>query len=472
MNWLSIRFKLTAWYFAILAFGLALLGVGSWFGMRASLYEAVDDGLRDRIQGVQKFMREQISALSLREIRDEFREHSVLGPGGDLFQVCDSAGAWLYRSIPLENNQVPIRRPDQLGALVLYENARVQNTPVRLASQRIEVNGDRYTVQVAAPMEDFYASLERFRSTLLFGLPMLLLMATAGGYWLSRRAISPVDEITQTARSISINNLSGRLRVPRTGDELERLSETLNEMLGRLENSVRRITQFTADASHELRAPLALMRTTAELALRRQRPDADYRAALEQVLAEAEQTSELVDSLLLLARADSGTDALTLTPVNAVEAVREAVAQGERLGAEKGVCVQSAFPDTPLRVKADAQALRRLFLILIDNAVKYSHPGGAVRVTIRAEEGTLIGLVSDSGIGISEGDLPHIFDRFWRADKVRSRDLGGVGLGLSIGRWIAERHGGAISVQSKPGRGSIFCVHLPLIEKDAAAYGG
>jgi heavy metal sensor kinase len=460
MNSHSIRFRLTAWYFAILGVGLTAVGIGAWFGMKASLYDAVDDGLRDRVQGVQKFMNEQISALSVREIRDEFREHSVLGPGGDLFQVCDDHGVWLYRSIPLENNQVPIRRPSQLGSGPLYETSSIQSIPVRLASQRIVVNQMPYSVEVAAPMDDFNASLERFRSLMTFSLPILLLLAIGGGYWLSRRALRPVDEITRTANSISIDSLSDRLVVPKTGDELQRLSETLNGMLARIENSVVRITQFTADASHELRTPLSLIRTTAEVALRRNRDPEEYREALGQVLAESEQTTKLVDGLLFLARADSRTDSLQLAPVNVVDTLREAVAQGQKLASEKGVSVESDLPRAAIEVSADSQALRGLFLILIDNAVKYTPSGGTVSVALRAVDGLVTATVKDSGIGIAEQDLPHIFDRFWRADKARSRETGGVGLGLSIARRIAERHGGEISVTSQPGRGATFCVRL------------
>lgn len=268
----SFRARLAVWYFAIIAAGLSVFGVGSLLAIKASLYHSIDDSLSDRVQGIKRFMDVQISALSINEIRDEFREHSVLGPGGDLFQVCDSDGAWLYRSQPLENNQVPIRLPSQLASGILREDIRVANTPLRIASQRITVGGAPiYRFQVAAPIGEILESLERFRWTLVIFIPVVLLASSAGGYLVSRRALKPVDEISTTARSISIYNLSERLTVPQTGDELQRLSETLNEMLARLNDSVQRMTQFTADASHELRAPVALIRTTAEFTLGRRR---------------------------------------------------------------------------------------------------------------------------------------------------------------------------------------------------------
>jgi len=199
----SIGFRLAAWYFLVFACGLAAFSILAWFAMQASVYHAIDDELGDRVRGVAKFMELQIASLSIPEIRDEFREHSVLGPGGDLFQISDQDGQWLYRSVPLENNNVPITRPAALVA-PRFETLRVQGHSLRFYSERIEVNGKRYTVQVAAPMDEALEALDRFRLLLLFAAPLLLIAASAGGYWLSTRALSPVDEISHTAQRISI----------------------------------------------------------------------------------------------------------------------------------------------------------------------------------------------------------------------------------------------------------------------------
>src|SRR6202521_2323568 len=177
MSFGSIRIRLTAWYLVMLVLGLGVFGVRSWFAMRVSAIHPIDEELEDRIRGVKKFMRLQISALSPTEIRDEFREHSVLGPGGDLFQVCNEKGEWLYRSAVLENSQVPIRLPNQLGDEPLYEDLTVQNTPVRFATGRIVVNDHQYSIQVAAPLKEFYEALERFRLILWFSVPLLLIGA-------------------------------------------------------------------------------------------------------------------------------------------------------------------------------------------------------------------------------------------------------------------------------------------------------
>jgi heavy metal sensor kinase len=438
--------------------------------MRASAFHTIDDELEDRIRGVEKFMQIQIASLSPVEIRDEFREHSVLGPGGDLFQVCNGKGEWLYRSAVLENSQIAIRHPGQLGQDSIFEDMVVQSTPVRFATKRVVVNDQPYSIQVAAPLHEFYEALERFRLILWLSVPMLLIGASVGGYWISQRALQPVDRITAAAESISIRNLSDRLDVPNTADELQRLSETLNRMLARLNSSVQRMSQFTADASHELRAPVSLIRTTAELAVNGGRMNEEYHEDMVQILAEAERTSRLIESLLLLARADAGEDGLQRELTDLSVSLREAMEQGSKLAIERRVKLRATLDPTPIVVDGDAESLRRLFLILIDNSVKYNSEGGCVEITLGTSNGQAACSISDSGIGISKEDLEHIFDRFWRADKVRSRGMGGAGLGLSIARWIVDRHAGTIDVTSQPGKGSTFTVRLPLARRGGESH--
>ena len=232
-------------------------------------------------------------------------------------------------------------------------------------------------------------------------------------------------------------------------------------MLSRLNTSVQRISQFTADASHELRAPVSLIRTTAELAVQHKRTNDQYHEDMVQILGEAERTSKLIDSLLLLARADAGGTELQLEITDLSMTVRQALDQARTLGAEKNIELAAEL-DGPVVVRADGEALRRLSFILIDNAIKYSPEHGRVQVRLKAVDRKAVITVADSGIGISESDLPHIFDRFWRADRVRSRGMGGAGLGLAIAHWIVDQHHGSIEVQSRSGQGSTFAVKIPL----------
>lgn len=463
MNPRSIRFRLTAWYSTVLALALVIFGAFTWFAVRETLFHAVDETLADRVEGVRRFMENQIGALSVEEIRDEFKEHSVLGPGGDLFQVCDAAGVWLYRSASLENDAVPIHLPADVPAKGLVEDRQVAGTSLRFLSRSVTVLGKPYTVQVAAPTHELVEGLTGFKWALMLLVPVVLIAATAGGWWMSRRALQPVDQVTATARSIGEQSLGNRLPVPNTEDELQRLSETLNQMLDRIEGAFRRVTQFTADASHELRTPVALIRTTSEIALRKHRSDAEYRQALDEVHAESVRTTGLIENLLTLARADAGKETLDRTPVDLASLVLEVSGQAEKLARQKGITLACQAPEGIAAISGDRGTLRRLFFILLDNAVKYTPPGGEIQVGINENPANVTVDVCDAGVGISPQDLPHIFERFYRSDKSRNRDSGGAGLGLSLAKWIVDAHGGFMEVESAVDRGSTFRVSLPKV---------
>jgi heavy metal sensor kinase len=458
MKSLPIRVRLTALYFAILAVTLSLFGLSAYFEMRNSIHQTVDEELRARMEGVRRLVERTSPYGGEEELRDELREHSEIRAGGALLQVSDQQGNWLYRSASMSGFEIP--RPQKASTQPF--TFVFKDVPLRVLDAEVSAGNQSYFVQVTAELDDFYDALHRFGALMLVSIPILLLCAAAGGYWMSRRALAPVDQITQTARNISVQNLSSRLIVPQTRDELQRLSETLNGMLERLEAAFKKIVQFTADASHELRTPVAVMRTRTELALRKPRTGDEYRETVVQVHSELEEISDLVERLMLLSRADYGAEVLQLSPANLGDIVRDACRQGRTLSEARRINFREQIPDSPIWVRADVRALRRLFLILIDNAVKYTPPGGEVTVVLDEQDGSALGIVRDTGIGISAEDLPNVFERFYRADKARSRESGGVGLGLSIGRWIAEAHAGTIEVQSSPGRGSIFQVRLPL----------
>jgi len=250
--------------------------------------------------------------------------------------------------------------------------------------------------------------------------------------------------------------------VPATGDELQRLSETWNDMLARLESAVKRLSQFTADASHELRTPVALIRTTAELTLRRERSPDTYREALRQVVLESERTSRLVEDLLLLARADAGLPALSLERLELTPLVRDVCQQGRVLAEARQLQISTETPEDPVYVEANDPALRRLLLLLLDNAVKYTPAGGRITVSVGSDPAGATVAVRDTGIGIADSALPHVFERFYRADESRNRDAGGTGLGLSIAKWIAERHHASLEAESVVGEGSTFRVRFPM----------
>ncbi len=457
MSTFPIRVKLTLWYFAVLAVTFAVFGTVAYFVMRHSIVVTVDKSLRDQAAGIRDLVI-RIPNPDADKVRHELREHAELTEERNLWQVSDEEGHWIFRSTLMERYGVPIAHADQPTLII----CRFKHRPFRVLTSEVHVGGAVYFIQVAMPMHEVFEVLEDYRWLLFLLSPALLIFASAGGYWMSRKALLPVDEISRAAQSITHQNISNRLSVPQSHDELQRLSETLNGMLDRLEAAFKKIIQFTADASHELRTPVTLMRTTAELALRKPRTEERYREALTQILKELERTSMLIEELMLLARADSGIQMLNIATLDLSQTLCDACNEGRTLAEAKHIDFRSEMPNPPVLVEGDSRALHRLFLILIDNGVKYTPERGQVRVSLKTYDGFAVTEVHDTGLGIAEADLPHIFERFYRADKARSRDSGGAGLGLSIGRWIVEAHGGTIEAESTQGRGSIFRVRLPL----------
>jgi heavy metal sensor kinase len=462
MKKLSIGMRLTLWYVAIFAVSELIFGAGMWLVLRQNLYSIADDSLSVQVEDLVKLLQNQKKKnATIPKLQEEVSEAYVLEHAGDYLQIYDGNGEWLYRAPFLEQHPVqPVEPGNQTG--VVYQDLNLGGKPFRFLRQQIEVKGRVYIVQTAVPADQILKTLSLFRRYLLLLAPMLLLAAAAGGYWLSQRALSPVDAITHTTRNISATNLSSRLEKLATGDELQRLSDTLNQMLDRLEDAFRRVTQFTADASHELRTPISLIRTESEIALRKSRGVEEYRVALRHILLEAERTSSLVEELLSLARADAGGEALHLELLDLRSLIAEIGAEWQRLVTIRNLEFRESIAGEELLVLTDPVALKRVVAILLDNAVKYTQAPGIVELAIERRENKGIVVVRDSGVGIPEEDQPRIFERFYRVDKARSRELGGSGLGLAIAKWIVQQHQGAISVQSSPGKGSTFCVELQL----------
>jgi heavy metal sensor kinase len=458
---LSIGVRLTLWYLLLFAAAQLVFATGMWFFARRSLYRITDGALQAQIDDLTNFLEAQKKNATVAKLQEEVAEAYLIEHSGDYLQIHDdSDSAWIFRADFLRQHALD---PATNGLLTQphYRDEQLGRS-LRFVTQKIRANGRVFTVQMGLPIDQVHQTLVLFRGYLLMLAPLLLLAAASGGFWLSRKALSPVDAITRTARTINAANLSDRLERLTTGDELQRLSDTLNEMLGRIEQAFIRVTQFTADASHELRTPISLIRTEAEIALRRSRGDAEYREALRHILLEAERTSALVEELLSLARADSGRETLRISSVDLSTIVREVSEQWRELMAARNLTFTCDVTDEELAVLGDRNALQRLLTVLLDNAAKYTPAPGTVDLHLEMTGELAAIRVSDSGIGIALEDQPKIFDRFYRADKARSRNLEGAGIGLAIAQWIVQQHKGSITVQSSPGKGSTFLVQLPL----------
>jgi len=452
---ISIRQRLTAWYAAALLLGLAIFALGMWVELQERLIAGVDTRLAQRIQGLETALGVEVEIRDRAQLQQELGEFVREVPDGSLVQLRDAAGALL-----LATGKQKVLPP--IGGRSAPYTENIDGRQLRVATVHLQSAGSVYDAQVAVSLDEIFAVMRDFRHLLLWMIPAVLIVACLGGYWLSSRALRPVDEITTVARSIGVQNLSQRIAVPQTGDELERMAQTWNDVLERLDVAVKRIRQFTSDASHELRTPLALIRATAELALRRERDPEDYRNSLRQIEIEGEHMTALTESLLTLARADSDGLGMTMQSTDLDQLVHSVVQQNAALAMEKGVTLRAVTAGPPAQAAqaaADASGIRRILLILVDNALKHTPAGGTVIVSAEAGAARVTLTVEDTGEGIPAAALPHIFERFYRADAARGSGSG-FGLGLTIAQAIAQAHGTAITVDSTPGAGARFS--LPL----------
>jgi len=463
MRRLSIGVRLTLWYLAIFALAQFVFGVGMWFILRHNLYDLVDDGLEAQVDDLKNFLQSQPKDRPFAKLQEEVNETYAIEHSGEYLEVYAENDQLIYRSTFLQAHPAALIPPDQVKNPIL-RSRRIDGRHFRFIFEKLnDVNGHVYAVEMGLPADDVVETLSQFRAYLLMFAPLLLLVAAGGGYWLSRRALSPVDALVRTARQVSGTNLNSRLQKLETGDELQRLSDTLNEMLDRIESAFLRITQFTADASHELRTPVSLIRTEAELALRRSRGEAEYKESLRHVLLEAERTTALIEQLLSMARADSGRETLHLQPVDLRQTLGSVVDGWRQVATIRNLQFSASLAAPELSVLGDETLLRRLADILLDNAFKYTSSPGSVYLSLEAKGDSAVIMVQDSGVGIAEEEQGKIFERFYRVDKARSREQGGAGLGLAIAQWIVTQHGGSIAVESRPGQGATFRVELPLI---------
>ncbi len=452
----SIRLRLTLWYAAVLLAGLCVFAGGMWFAIQQRLTAGVDQRLAAKVQGIRALL-EIEGGMNTAQLKDELSEYARGMPDGTLLLVREPGG---QRILTSPEPGAAFLAELELGPQPRYRGIDDKDRPFRVLTTKIQSGAHAYQATVATSLDEVQDVLASLRSLLFLATPAVLLAACLGGYWISRRAMAPVDEMTRTARSISVQDLSARLSVPNTGDELQRLAEAWNGVLARIETAMQRVRQFTADASHELRTPVALIRTTAELTLRRKREVEEYRTALQQIQAEAERMTQLTGDLLALARADSSGLETSFTDVELTEVARDIVSRMQPVAESKGIRLTASLPGEGVKVRGDEPAIRRLVMILVDNALKHTQQDGVVTVAAtRNGDGVMLS-VRDNGEGIDAEALPHIFERFYRADPARTGSSGS-GLGLSIAQTIAQLHGANIEVETAPGAGARFSLRFP-----------
>jgi two-component system OmpR family sensor kinase len=483
MKRLSIRARMTLWYTGILGATVLVLGGVAYGLLMRGLWNDVDGTLERVARAAAQAAEQTATDFVPPDMNDLLRRYFGSNFADRFYQFLDPRGEVdprlpRQRSGPIRISPQALKNATEgYGTFETLVNGG--QYPLRVFTFPIVVHGRMVNVlQVGMSLEGLLRERQNFLWALATLTPLGLILAGGGGWLLARRALRPVDQMTQAARRIGAERLAERLEGAEVDDEFGRLARTLNEMLARLEAGFAQIRRFSADASHELRTPLTVMKGEIEVALRSARDSAEYQRVLTSALEEVERMARLVDDLLMLSRADAGALRWDKGPVELDRLVEEIAKQGEVLGRARGtqVVIESL---EPLIVPGDEQRLRQLLLNLVDNAVKYTPPAGRVTVALRQVSDTGCAAsgpnpqpptpvlwaeiaVSDTGIGIPPDVLPRIFERFYRVDGARSREAGGAGLGLCIAKTIAEAHGGRIEVESTPGAGSTFTVLLPV----------
>ncbi|HTI05988.1 MAG TPA: ATP-binding protein [Gemmatimonadales bacterium] len=480
----SIRGRLTIWYATALILSIGVFAVVLYFARRSATYQDLDRRIQSEADLTSGILAESFRARGVLVQKDTGAKPilipevaAVLEVVPDYLLVTSKDGSLLFGSP--DARSLGFARFEQVLALARGAQAtegvagparyHVPDGPtIHYVIRSVpEAGGQIGAILAGADTRSAELQVDQLITTIVIAFLLGIVPAVLVGRWIAGRALEPVDSMITEIREITDGrSLHRRLAIPMEKDELGRLAATLNQMWTRLERSFVALRRFTADASHELKTPLTVVRAGVERAITRPGLAPETLAPLEETLQEVNRMTELLDALLTLARADEGRAELHKVPVDLREIIEEAGETGELLAEHAGVGIDIRLPPTPLVVPVDRSRMRQLALNLIENAVKYTPRGGQVSVELGSNNGRAVFTVADTGIGIAPGDLPHVFDRFWRADSARTRtsERAGTGLGLAICKWIAEAHGGTIEVQSRPGRGTTFTVGLPRAE--------
>jgi heavy metal sensor kinase len=464
----SIRTRLTFWYVLLLTVSLVAFGIVFSYTLSKIFIYRVDGQITSIANMMPHAIVKPQGQFLLPGDFDIILERFFgIRTTGNFIQVLDPHGKIVASSSNLEGTSLPLSERAYRGAVsdvTTYEVIRkVGRYPIRVVTKPIFLRqkGLVAIVQVASSLEVMEETLNSLARIYVLLVIASVVIASVIGSFLARKALKPVSELTGLARRIGAENLNERINVLTPKDEIGRLTTTINDMFERLEKSFNQIQQFTADASHELKTPLTILKGEMEIALRAKDDPAYMKEALESGLEEIDRMSHIVRNLLDLTRIDAEKEAVTNIRVHLDEVMTERVDHFRRLSHEKGVELKVA-KKTSAVVCGDPVRVGQLLFNLIDNGIKYTPSGGSVEVSVDTDGDTAVVKVRDSGVGIAEEDLPYIFDRFYRVDKARTREYGSAGLGLSICKEITESLGGTIEALSSHGKGSTFIVRIPL----------
>lgn len=459
----NVRARLTAWYVAVLA-GVLLLYVGGASALVFQLRSELDRFGIDDLETVEGLL--SFGADGKLALHSDYHDHPYPANMQDrLLEVWSGDSTLLYRN-ELLGNRVLGGNPETGEGAEGYSIRSIRlsdGTPARVVSKKHLLDGQPTLIRVGYSEEPLWQHFWQIAIGMIAGLPLALGLAGVGGYFLARHSLSPIERMARRVNEINAERLSARLVVENPDDELGVLAKAFNETLARLESSFEQLRRFTSDASHELRTPLTAIRSVGEVGLQKQGAIEDYRETIGSMLEEAGRLSHLVDSLLMIARAESGQVRLVRTTISLLLFVRETASVLDVLAEEKGQHL-SIQGDETVQVQADGAILRQVLINLLDNAIKYSPSGAPIsmRVSMSSDDQMAAVETADNGPGIPPEHREKVFDRFYRVDEGRSREAGGTGLGLAIAKWGTEAHGGRLNLQCPAAGGCIFRLRLPV----------
>ena len=465
MPFTSIRSKLTAWYVLLLGVILVLFSILLFFFLSKRLYESVDNSLTVSASIVARSTQINNSRIPFPSLDLFFDQFMGFGRNKS-YKIYDGSGNIGSLSKNFDGSQFPLTQRAYSAALkggTSYETFLLSDDhPIRVISMPV-LKGAKLAnlVQVGTSLKVVVDTLKNLQIILLTVVPAVLLLTALIGRFIARRALKPVAKITQTAKDIGSGaNLSQRIPVSEVKDEIGQLALTFNSMMDRLESSFTQMRQFSSDASHELRTPLTVLKGQSELALGKQRKPEEYQEVISSNLEEVQYMSKVLEDLFLLSKSDENQIALDFESVDLKSLIEEVCKHAEIIASEKNIKIVIAYLE-PVQVYGDPVRLRQMIWNVVVNGIKYTQHDGEVKISVQDKGDGVLIIIQDNGIGISEEDLPLVFNRFYRVDKARSRQEGGTGLGLSICKFIVGAHKGSINLKSKLGEGTKFKITLP-----------
>jgi heavy metal sensor kinase len=467
MNPRSIRFRLIIWYAGLLTGAFLLFSVALYQVLRGYLESSLAQLLIRRSDQITLSLLSGIDQTGERYVADQIATRYAPENSDRFIRITRPDGSVLYasgRTSSFDPSSLrPLAAKAVLGDFVQKESLADGSRLMVTVKVVPASDGRRFLIESAGPMAPIETTLSHMRLTLLLGVPLLGLVAAGGGFILVARALAPVEQIARSAEQITLHNLNERLALTNTGDELQHLSLALNRMIVRLSEALEQNRRFLADASHELRTPLAALRGEMESVVEQASalPELSDRAG--SALEEVDRLAKIVDALFAISLLDAGEAQQSWARFDLASLAASTTEQMSLLAEDKGISVACQVEGN-VSVEGDRARIKQVVVNLLDNAIKYTPSGGSINLHVHASDSKAIIEVVDTGIGIPASALPHIFERFFRVDKARSRDAGGAGLGLAIVKSICAAHSGLVEVESAEGQGSRFKVELPLAQ--------